>query len=205
MDLVIQTVTEVPQSHSAVDFTTRQQHNQQQAEDSLIGPRNAQKELYDRQHLPHDFTVGDSVSLDTRDLPITYANNTEERSRKLQDGFAGPFTILASSTLPNAWVLDTPQASKVYQPFNVNRFKKDTSDRDRKQHPPAMVHTARRSEYLIEKIVAREKQGNRWMYRVRWTGYEETDDTWLPLTDLDGCKEMVEEFYRGKGFIGRGS
>jgi hypothetical protein len=144
-----------------VDFATRQQHNLQQAKDSLIRARDAQKEQYDRQHLPHDFTVGDSVYLDTRDLPITYANNTEERSRKLQDRFAGPFTIVAASASPNAWVLDTPEAWKVHQPFNVSRFKKDTSDRDRQQHPPAMVHTARGSEYLIQKIVAREKQGNR--------------------------------------------
>jgi hypothetical protein len=37
------------------------------------------------------------------------------------------------------------------------------------------------------------------MYRVRWTGYEEKDDTWQPLTDLDGCKETVEEFHKEKG------
>jgi hypothetical protein len=37
------------------------------------------------------------------------------------------------------------------------------------------------------------------MYRVRWTGYEEKDDTWQPLTDLDVCKETVEEFHRVKG------
>jgi hypothetical protein len=52
---------------------------------------------------------------------------------------------------------------------------------------------------MIEKIVAREKQGNRWMYKVRWTGYEEKDDKWQPLTDLDGCKETVEEFHREEG------
>jgi hypothetical protein len=197
MDLMIQTVIEVPRSHTAVDFATRQQHNLQQAKDSLIRARDAQKELYDRQRLPHNFTIGDSVYLDTRNLPIIYANNTNERSRKLQDRFAGPFEIVAASASPNAWVLNTPKAWKVHQPFNVSRFKKDTSDRE--HHPPAMVHTARGSEYLIEKIVAREKQGSRWMYRVRLTGYEEKDDTWQPLTDLDGCKETVEEFHREKG------
>jgi hypothetical protein len=101
----------------------------------------------------------------------------------------------------------------VYQLFDVRRFKKDTSDRSRKQHPPAIVHTACGSEYLMEKIVAREKQGNRWMYRVRWTRYEDKDDTWQPLTDLDACKETVEEFHRerrvyrprdGQGGVGTG-
>jgi hypothetical protein len=107
-----------------------------------IRARDAQKELYDRQHLPHGFAIGDSVHLDTRDLPITYANNTEERSLKLQDRFAGPFRIVAALASPNAWVLDTPKAWRVHQPFNVSWFKKDTSDRTRKQHSLAMVHTA---------------------------------------------------------------
>jgi hypothetical protein len=95
-------------------------------------------------------------------------------------------------------MLNTPEAWKVHwhQQFNVSRFKEDTSDRSRKQHPPAVVHTARGSEYMMEKIVAREKQGNRWMYKVRWTGYEEKDDTWQPLADLDGCMEAVDDFHR---------
>jgi hypothetical protein len=66
----------------------------------------------------------------------------------------------------------------VHQPFNVSRFQKNTSNGE--QHPPAMVHTACGREFLKEKIMARKKQGNWWMYRVRWTGYEEKDDTWQP-------------------------
>jgi hypothetical protein len=90
--------------------------------------------LYDHQHLPHKFAIGDSVYMVTRDLPITYANNTEERSRKLQDRFAGPFEIVAASASLNAWVPDTPEACKIHQPFNVSRFKKDTSYRERTHH-----------------------------------------------------------------------
>jgi hypothetical protein len=99
----------------------------------------------------------------------------------------------------NVWILDTPEAWKVYQAFNISRFKKDTGNRDRNQHPPAMVHLGCGSECLIQKIVTREKQENRWIYRVQWTGYQGKDDTWQPLTDLDGCKETVEEFHREKG------
>jgi hypothetical protein len=161
MDLMIQIVIDVPQSHSAVDFATRKQHNPQQVKDLLIRTRDAQKELYHRQHLPYNFAIRDLVYLDTRDLPITDTNNTEERSRQLQDRFAGSFEIVAASTSPNAWVLGTLEAWKVHQPFNVSRFKKDTSDRERTHHPLATVDTARGSEYMIEKIVAREKQGNR--------------------------------------------
>jgi hypothetical protein len=115
------------------------------------------KEQYDRNNLQHGFTVGNSVYVDPRDLPITNANNTEEQSGKLQDRFAGPFPKVAASATPNVWVLDTPEAWKVHQPFNVSHFIKNTSDQDRKQHPPAIVHKARASESLIQKIVAREQ------------------------------------------------
>jgi hypothetical protein len=71
MDLMIQTVIEALRSHSAVDFATRQQHNLQQAKDSLIRARDAQKEQYDRQHLPQGFTVGtrSTWTLVTSQLP----------------------------------------------------------------------------------------------------------------------------------------
>jgi hypothetical protein len=108
---------------------------------------------------------------------------------------SGP--VMAASPSPNAWVLNTPVAWKVHQPFNLSRFKRDTSDTTR---TPVMVHTARGSEYMIDQIVAREKQGNRWMYvctyKIRWTRQEEQDDT---LSNLDGCKETVEEFHKERG------
>jgi hypothetical protein len=142
-------VIEALRSHTAVDFAKQQQRNLQQAKYSLIHGSNTQKKLFDRQHPPHNFTIAASVYFDPRNFRTTCANNTEERSRKLQDRFAGPFETVAASSLPNACVLNTLEAWKMHQPFNVSRFTKDTSDRSRKQHPPVMVRTARGSEYIM--------------------------------------------------------
>ena len=32
------------------------------------------------------------------------------------------------------------------------------------------------------------------VYRVRWSGYDRTDDTWGPITDLQGYVSMVKAF-----------
>jgi len=52
-----------------------------------------------KHHQPHPFWIGDSVFLDTRLLPVGYSNvnstaNDSANSRKFQDPYAGPFTIL---------------------------------------------------------------------------------------------------------------
>ena len=38
------------------------------------------------------------------------------------------------------------------------------------------------------------------LYRIRWTGWNEGDDTWEPLSNLDGCKELVHEYHNKKGW-----
>jgi hypothetical protein len=32
------------------------------------------------------------------------------------------------------------------------------------------------------------------VYRVRWSGYDRTGDTWEPITHLQGCARMVQKF-----------
>ena len=59
---------------------------------------------------PHPFPIGDSVFLDTRFLPVSYANvnstaNDSANSRKFQHPYAGLFTILKSAA-ENAFILD---------------------------------------------------------------------------------------------------
>jgi hypothetical protein len=42
-------------------------------------------------------------------------------------------------------------------------------------------------EFYVESIVEHRGSGSnprRWTYRVRWLGYEEGDDTWLPYSSV---------------------
>jgi hypothetical protein len=77
----------------------------------------------------HNFTTRDKVFLNTRKLPIDYANMFSA-SRKLQHRFTSPFT-LGKQHGKNAFELeDFPVHWKLHNVFNVDRLKLDTSDKN---------------------------------------------------------------------------
>lgn len=41
-------------------------------------------------------------------------------------------------------------------------------------------------EYVVESIVAQRKKNGRTEYRVRWAGYDSSEDTWEPASQVDG-------------------
>ena len=93
-----------------------------------------------RHQRPHPFKVGDSVFLDTRDLPLEYANSSTE-SRKLQHKKAGPFPIVAS--YGNSMRLDTPAHWRM-RAFNASRRSPDRTDKSRPHDPPPPLRVRRK-------------------------------------------------------------
>lgn len=51
-------------------------------------------------------------------------------------------------------------------------------------------------EYAIEKIIDRRKGATEDEYRVRWEGFSEDDDTWLPFSSLSHSRGAVRDFNR---------
>ena len=47
--------------------------------------------------------------------------------------------------------------------------------------------------YEVESILDSRIRRNKLQYLVRWTGYN--DCTWEPELNLDGCKDLIDEFH----------
>ena len=104
----------------------------------------------------HPFRVGDEVFLDTRSLPIGYANvtgaaNDSNNSRKFQHPYTGPFKLLKKAG-ENAFVLDIPAHWHLHPVFNVARLKQSRVDRSREHPPPPPVRSTAMVEYEVETI-----------------------------------------------------
>jgi hypothetical protein len=53
-------------------------------------------------------------------------------------------------------------------------------------------------EYVVETLVGRRTKNKILEYRVRWRGYESSDDTWEPRSHLETAMEKVREFDAGQ-------
>jgi len=65
---------------------------------------------------------------------------------------------------------------------------------------PAPVIIDGEPEYEISKIVNSKidcRRAYKLLYKVIWLGYEDTDDDseWLPATELEHAKELVNDFH----------
>jgi len=150
---------------------------------------------------PHPFRIGDEVFLDTRLLPVGYANvNAVDapNSRKFQHPYAGPFTLLKKAG-ENAFVLDIPTHWRLHPVFNVARLKPCKVDRTRVHPPPPPLRSTVTVEYEVETIVEHQGSTIRDLeYLVKWLGYP--DATWKPLANLrGGSNQLLREYHAANG------
>jgi hypothetical protein len=184
-----------------VSFAEHQRYNLQLARERLNAARDEQKVAAEKRRQASPFHLGQSVWLDTRNLPTTYTNVSDQCSRKLQDVWTGPFKLVKASPSPNAWYLDLPTSWRIQQPINVSLLKPDWSDTSRPRLPPPMRQSVRGAEYLVESVIAHERRRSTMYYWLPWVGWGAEGDTWEPLRslDFDGSREMVEEYHREQG------
>jgi len=143
---------------------------------------------------PHPFRIGDSVFLDTRILPVGYANvnptaNDSANSRKFQHLYAGPFTILRMAG-ENTCVLDIPAHWRLHPVFNVGQLKLSKIDRTCEHPPPPPLRSTVTVEYEVESIHEHRGTTVRDLeYLVKWVGYMEA--TREPLANLRGSSNEL--------------
>ena len=194
----------------AVSLATKLNDILQQLTDALKISQATTAAAANKLRQPHDFQVGDSVFLNTRHLPLGYANAAGEvvekegesgarLSRALQQRFTGPHCLLKARG-DNAFELDIPEHLRISRTRNVSEFRRNQVDHSRPQAPPPPIHVSRtgQAEYDIESIVGWRERAGVAEFEVKWAGYTDADNTWEPYTNLtrfgSGCKEIFKAF-----------
>ena len=56
---------------------------------------------------------------------------------------------------------------------------------------PAPVAIDDKTEYVVNHIVHHQGRPRHYQYLVRWAGYDESEDMWLPESELSNVPEVL--------------
>lgn len=139
-----------------------------------------------RRPAPH-YQPGDLVLLRNQHLPSTVPRH------KLDAKYIGPFQILRVISAA-AVVLSLPDSWHIHPAFHVSMVKPYTQPVDPPLAPPPPSRIKGHLHYEVERVLARRKFRGRIQYLVKWVGYPDHENSWLPAAELDHAKELLAEF-----------
>lgn len=153
--------------------------------------RHANKHRRDVAH-----NVGDRVFLDLRNISL--ANQKGRPAPKLQPQYTGPFEVVEKVS-PVAFRLKLPDTMKIHPVFHASLLKPAHGSHpefpDRNPPQPPLVIVDGVEEFEVEKVLAHEKRRRRNFYLVKWRGYSNDDNMWIPETDCN-CPELIAELWQ---------
>lgn len=62
--------------------------------------------------------------------------------------------------------------------------------------PPSPVIVDGEQEYFVERILEAKYCWNKLWYKVRWKGYDASEDKWVCYNDLHNADEYLDAFYK---------
>ena len=125
---------------------------------------------------------------------------TTRPSDKLDYTKLGPFRV--SKVLgPVNYELDLPAKMRIHPRFHISVLEPADPETPLQTNPPGIDPSSQSAEYEVETILDRrltKRQGRKpqkWEYLIKWKGYEASENTWEPRSNLN-CDEELENFLR---------
>ncbi|KAJ9526210.1 hypothetical protein QJQ45_007806 [Haematococcus lacustris] len=171
---------------------------------TVIVPRDKQL----REHILHEmhdakkssdsvFQVGDRVLLSTMNL-----RNMVGKARKLLPRYVGPFRIEAHVGEDAVKLTLPPAMSRIHPVFHVSLLRPYEGNFGRL--PPTELGWLDDSpQYEVERIVNHRhvRAGKAKEYLVKWKGYEDSDNTWEPASNLANAPDCVNLYKAQHGLL----
>jgi transposase InsO family protein len=133
---------------------------------------------------------GDKVYLHTKNL------RSKRPSKGLDHVKVGPF-LVSKKNGPVTYTLKLPADAKIHPRFHINLL--EPADKDTPLQRTWRYETEEDNEFEVEKILDHRRYGVRASeneYLVKWLGYDDSENTWEPETNLDNCKQMVQQYHK---------
>ena len=182
----------VSENPAATDLATRLSDIQEQMKQSLLEAQRHQKTNADKSRKEHpDISVGDKVWLLRRNL------RTRRPSDKLDYRRLGPFPVVKQINKV-AYRLELPASMKIHPVFHVSLLEpyKESTLPGRVQEPPPPIEIEGDEEFEVSEILDSRIHRRRLEYLVHWQGYDVSERTWEPASNLENAPEMIREFHR---------
>jgi hypothetical protein len=116
--------------------------------------------------------------------------------KKFAQKFFGPFQVLEQIN-PVTFKLALPASLPIHPVFHVSLLEPAPLDAypDQNSIPAPPIQVADTLEFEVESILAVRGTGKKKKYLVKWLGYDESENSWEPLSHLTHCKELLYSFH----------
>lgn len=137
------------------------------------------------------FKIGDRVWLLRRNI------STKRPSRKLDYQRLGPFEITQQIN-PVSYRLQLPSTMQIHPVFHVSLLEPyfESSIPGRILPPPPPVEIDNAVEYEVEEILDSRIRNGKLEYLIHWRGYNISERTWEPSSNVTNAPEKVLEFHQ---------
>jgi hypothetical protein len=142
------------------------------------------------------YSVGDKVMLATLHRWREFKAGDSSRVAKFFPRWDGPYTVTRAFPKDSSYTLHLPNSPDTFPTYHASLLKRHIENDatlfpSREQERPGPVLTeVGMEEYQIEKIIDERRRGRGYQYLVRWAGYAECDDLWLPQRELVDCEAL---------------
>ena len=139
-----------------------------------------------------EYMIGDQVWLNLSNYPSTHP------SKKLDNKWAGPFKVVKVVS-PNAVKLALSGCVRGIHPVvtiaSVWHFIPDVINGCMIPPPPQPIIVHGRDEMEIERILDCKMRYRRLWYLVKFKGWLDSGNEWIPVDKLTHAQESIEDFY----------
>ena len=159
-------------------------------EKRLASAVEAQAKYYNRKHKLQRYNVGDYVYLNSKNIDST------RPTKKLDWKFYGPYRIV-KPVGKQAYQLNLPKSMKIHNVFHVSLLKLCDKSKNGELPPaPPPINVDSEEEFEVEEILNSQTRRGKLQYLIKWLGYPDTDNEWVPEEQAAGSADLVELFHQ---------